>query len=174
MVCQLCVFNLCTQLRVLKLRVLEFVCQTLSTKTLCTRGLNVMWIQCDVHYFVMHSMWRVFYVTYIKGDVHSTRRTLCMSSWETFLPYTLFFCPATPWNYSLKNPKWAKTLRWGWVFLEQTRILSGIQFTTHFINKFDVETKLFVGSFVHVILTQETCDQRLSAWVRMRKVNAER
>jgi len=25
-------------------------------------------------------------------------------------------------------------LRWGWVFLERTRILSGIQFTTHFID----------------------------------------
>jgi len=51
-------------------------------------------------------------------------------------------------------------LRWGWVFLERTRILSGIQFTTHFIEFFVVETKRFVGSFSNVILTQQTCGQR--------------
>ena len=32
-------------------------------------------------------------------------------------------------------------LRWGWVFLERTRILSGIQFRTYFIEIFVVETK---------------------------------
>jgi len=53
-------------------------------------------------------------------------------------------------------------LRWGWVFLERTRILSGIQFTTHFIEFLIVETKRFVGSFVHVILTRQTCGQRSS------------
>jgi len=42
-------------------------------------------------------------------------------------------------------PQW--TLRWGWVFLERTRILSGIQFTTHFNEIFVVETKRFVSSF---------------------------
>ena len=51
-------------------------------------------------------------------------------------------------------------LRCGWVFLERTRILSGIQFTTHFMEIFVVETKKFVGSFVHVILTRQTCGQR--------------
>ena len=49
---------------------------------------------------------------------------------------------------------------WGWVFLERTRILSGIQLTTHFIDIFVVETKQFVGSTVNVILTQQTCGQR--------------
>jgi len=53
-------------------------------------------------------------------------------------------------------------LRWGWVFLERTRILSGIQFTTYFIEIFAVETKRFVGSFVHVILTRQTFGQRSS------------
>jgi len=53
-------------------------------------------------------------------------------------------------------------LRWGWVFLERTRILSGIQFTTYLIEIFVVETKRFVGSFVHVILTRQTCGQRSS------------
>jgi len=50
------------------------------------------------------------------------------------------------------------------VFLERTRNLSGIQFTTHFIDFFVVETKRFVGSFVHVILTprRQTCGQHLS------------
>jgi len=38
----------------------------------------------------------------------------------------------------------------------------GIQFTTCFIEIFVVKTKPFVGSFVHVILTQQTCGQRSS------------
>jgi len=42
------------------------------------------------------------------------------------------------------------------------RILSGIQFTTHLIEIFVVETKPFVCSFVHVILTRQTCGQRSS------------
>ena len=41
-------------------------------------------------------------------------------------------------------------------------ILSGIQFTTHFIEIFVVETKRFVGTFVNVILTWQTCGQRSS------------
>jgi len=52
-------------------------------------------------------------------------------------------------------------LRWGWVFLERTQILSGIQFSSHFIDFFVVETKhwQFVGSFVNVILARQTCGQ---------------
>ena len=53
-------------------------------------------------------------------------------------------------------------LRWGWVFLERTRILCGIQFTTHFIDFFVVQTKPFVGNTVHVILAWQTCGQRSS------------
>ena len=53
-------------------------------------------------------------------------------------------------------------LRWGWVFFELTQILSGIQFTTHFIEFFVVETKRFVGSTINVILTRQTCGQRSS------------
>ena len=53
-------------------------------------------------------------------------------------------------------------LRWGWIFLERTRILSGIQCTTHSIDFVVVETKRFVGSFVNVILTRQTCGQRSS------------
>jgi len=49
-----------------------------------------------------------------------------------------------------------------WVFLERTQILSGIQFTTYFIESFVEETKRFVGSFVNVILTRQTCGQRSS------------
>ena len=53
--------------------------------------------------------------------------------------------------------------RWGWVFNERrTRILSGIQFTTYFIEFFVVETKRFVCSFVNVTLTRQTCGQRSS------------
>jgi len=53
-------------------------------------------------------------------------------------------------------------LRWGRVFLERTRILSGVQFTTHFIEFFVVETKRFVDSIVNAILTRQTCGQRSS------------
>jgi hypothetical protein len=53
-------------------------------------------------------------------------------------------------------------LRWSWVFLEPTRILSGIQFTMHFIEFCVVETKRFVGCFVNVILPRQTCGQRSS------------
>jgi len=53
-------------------------------------------------------------------------------------------------------------LRWGWVFLERTRILSRIQFTTHVIEFFVVELIQFVGSTLNVMLTRQTCGQRLS------------
>jgi len=53
-------------------------------------------------------------------------------------------------------------LRWGWVFLERTQILSGIQLTSHCIEIFVVETKRFVGSFVNMILTWQPCGQRSS------------
>ena len=49
-----------------------------------------------------------------------------------------------------------------WVFFERTRILSEIQFTTYFIELFVVQTERFVGCFVHVILTRQTCGQRSS------------
>jgi len=53
-------------------------------------------------------------------------------------------------------------IRWGWVFLERTRILRGIQFTTHFIKKFVVESNDSSVVFVNVILTWQTCGQRSS------------
>jgi len=52
-------------------------------------------------------------------------------------------------------------IRWGWVFLEQTRNLSGIQFTRHLIELVVVETKIFFGN-VNMILTRQTCGQRSS------------
>jgi len=59
--------------------------------------------------------------------------------------------------------------RWASVFLERTRILSGIQFTTHFVIFFVVETKRFVGSNVDVILTRQTCGQRSSRAVESKR-----
>ena len=53
-------------------------------------------------------------------------------------------------------------LRWGWVFLERLWILSGIQFTTRFIEFLVVERKPFISSTVHVILARQTCCQRSS------------
>jgi len=80
-----------------------------------------------------------------------------------FNPFGLKSCftvvPGFPWNLYTKL---TETLRWGWVFLERTRILSEIQFTTYFIKNFVVETKGVVVIFVHVILTRQTCGQRSS------------
>ena len=53
-------------------------------------------------------------------------------------------------------------LRCGQVILGRTHILSGIKFTTHFIEFFVVATKRFVGSSVNVILTRQTCGQSSS------------
>jgi len=53
-------------------------------------------------------------------------------------------------------------LRWGWVFLKQTRILSRLQFTRYFIEFVFLETERFVSSNPNVILTQQTCGQRSS------------
>jgi len=53
-------------------------------------------------------------------------------------------------------------LRWGWVFLELTRILSGIQFARYFMEFAIMETKRFVSSDVKVILIRQTCGQRSS------------
>ena len=58
--------------------------------------------------------------------------------------------------------KMMSLLRWVWVFFERTQILSGIRFTTHFIEIFVVETKRYVGSTVNMILTRQTCGQRSS------------
>ena len=71
-----------------------------------------------------------------------------------FLSTNDFFVKAGLYpNYLTKNlvqPVPWKTrnaeLRCGWVFLERTQILSGIQFTTHFIEIFVVQTNRFVGS----------------------------
>jgi len=70
------------------------------------------------------------------------------------------FKPKNSWFFFSRGS--GPPLRWGWVFPERTWILSGIQFTTHFIEIFVVETKRFVGSTVPVILTRQTCGQWLS------------
>jgi len=81
--------------------------------------------------------------------------------------YRTLVQPADPcgnnfWDMIIVSKILNPTSRWIWVFLERTRILSGIQFTTHFIEFFVAETKRFVGSFVHVILTRQTCGLRSS------------
>ena len=68
-------------------------------------------------------------------------------------------CPPIPPGY-LSIQEGFTWLRWDWVFVERTQILSGIQFTTHFIESFNVQTKRFVGTSLNVILTRQTCGQR--------------
>ena len=72
----------------------------------------------------------------------------------------LFFSPTLRKQrhfFSISQNRW-----WVWVFLERTRILSGIQFTTYFIDFCVLETKWFVDSFLKVILNRQTCGQRSS------------
>ena len=47
-------------------------------------------------------------------------------------------------------------------FFERTRLVSGIQFTKHFIKFIVAETKQCVGTILNVIFTQQTCGQRSS------------
>ena len=51
-------------------------------------------------------------------------------------------------------------VRWGWVFLARTRILSRFQFAGHFIEFVLLETNQLVGSNPNVILTRQTYGQR--------------
>ena len=102
---------------------------------------------------------------HLSGDAFRRRSTWPMKIVNNFCAPT-FKIKQTSNN----KPNLGPILRWGWVFLERTRILSGIQFTTHFIEFFVVETKRFVGSLVHVILTKPAA----SARARLRKANAER
>jgi len=74
----------------------------------------------------------------------------------------VFYNRDTCWCNSLFFTTPLILLRWGWVFLERIWILNRIQFTTHFIEFFVVETKRFVGSTINVILTRQTCGQRSS------------
>jgi len=53
---------------------------------------------------------------------------------DSFILYSLCFCGIGMIGMNLE-------LRWGWVFLERTRILSGIQFTTHFSESRAAESK---------------------------------
>ena len=87
---------------------------------------------------------------------HSTKLLKLPAQSPIWSPCTL------PWSGYFSRSLLIVSLRWGWVFLERTRILSGIQFTTYFIEILVVETKQFVSSFVHVILTRQTCGQRSS------------
>ena len=67
------------------------------------------------------------------------------------------------------SERFMTVLKWGWVFLERMRILSGIQLTTQLIEFLVVETKRFVGSFVNVIFTRQTCSQRSSRAVESKR-----
>jgi len=76
----------------------------------------------------------------------------CSFKWRKQL--LRIFGPELIWVFYSINP-----LRWGWVYFERTRILSGIQFTRDFIKFVVAETKQFVSSNVNVILTWQNCGQ---------------
>ena len=80
--------------------------------------------------------------------------------------YCYYYCLLFFLVLTKPAPAWVRS-RWGWVFLERTRILSGIQFTTYFIEILLVETKQFVGSFM--ILTRQTCGQRSNKTVESKR-----
>jgi len=96
--------------------------------------------------------WHAFCTSSKKGLENRSSRFEPKISWISFSrgsgqPLTRYFFGRTYMPF----------IRWGWVFLERTRILSGFKFTKHFIKILVVETKRFVGSFVNVILTRQTC-----------------
>ena len=84
-------------------------------------------------------------------------------------------CPSVPISWSpsseivhVKDGKIGNTqipldighsLRYSWVFLEGTRILSRFQFTRHVIKFVLVETKRFVDNHPNRILTRQMCRQ---------------
>ena len=74
---------------------------------------------------------------------------------------TLVICGSRTGNTVLEEVQKLQSkllFRWGGVFLERTRILSGIQFTKYFILFVVVKTKQYVSSNVNaVILTRQTC-----------------
>jgi len=76
-----------------------------------------------------------------KSIAARSRKKLDWKNWM-FLPADIFLVPGVI------------SSRWGWVFLDRTRILSGIQFTRHFIECVVVETKQLVGSNVNMIVTR--------------------
>jgi len=97
------------------------------------------------------------HVTHHVTHVNESSHTSCH-----IIEWVMSYIQMIRW-FASHTCQWVRfTLRWGWVFLETTRILSGIQFTTHFIEFSVVETERFVGSFVNVILTRQTCGQRSS------------
>jgi len=87
--------------------------------------------------------WHVFGTISKKGLENRSSRFEPKNSWLSFSRGS--------------GPPWRWGSRVG--YLERTRILSGLQqFTTHF-NEF-VVWKRFVGSFLNVILTRQTCGHR--------------
>ena len=79
------------------------------------------------------------------------------------IQFVLWPVSSSPPTWIDLSNNWLLFNNWmGLGILERTRIFSGIQFTTHFIQFFVVETKRFVGSAVNVILTRQTCSQRSS------------
>jgi len=88
---------------------------------------------------------------------------------EPNLSLLKYFDITLPRQKSSKIEGSGPLLRLGWVFLERMRILSGIQFTTYFIEIFVVKTKRFVVSTVNVILTRQTCGQRSSRAVESKR-----
>jgi len=79
---------------------------------------------------------------------------------ERFVLSNLSNWQKTTWQYwkvgnrSVRGRSFWVVIRLGRVFLKRTRLLSGIQFTAHFVYFFVVETKRLVCSTLNVILTR--------------------
>jgi len=107
----------------------------------------------------------VVYSTWHKRNTGGGGAAPCRHGKNLFLSFFLsFFLPG--W----RRPN----SRWGWVFVERTRILSGIQFTRYFIEFIVVETKQFVGSNVLVETWSWRDKPAPSARAGLRETNAER
>jgi len=63
---------------------------------------------------------------------------------------------------SLQKKCYLLTWRQGWILIEQTCVLPGMQFTLQFIEFVHLETNQFLVSISDVILTRQTCGHRSS------------
>jgi hypothetical protein len=95
------------------------------------------------------------------------RRILCQTHFQVKSPNPgdtplSFFLSWSSRALAVEYYKVNVAFRWGLILLERTRVLSGMQFTRHFIAFVVVETKQFASSNVNVILMRQTYGQRSS------------
>ena len=108
-------------------------------------------------YFIIKSDLLSFAFTHFIGARAKSCAVSCWTTWY-YRDHTL---GCMMWT-SLRHPvSLLADFRQGWVLFERTCVITGIQFTKHFIEFVLVETNQFCGSNSNLILTRQTCSHRL-------------